>query len=58
MSLDFKILKMLDDEPSLETEPDYVPWLFGSQSWKWKKRTKAQACDDLNNIIEKENMVL
>ena len=63
MSLNYQTLKTLDDEPSLETEPEYVPYYWVSNYYeptnkKIIKEYKTSVCDNLDNIIEKENMVL
>ena len=42
----------LYDEPSLETEPEYEPFLFGAK-YIWFG-FKENACDNLDNIISSE----
>ena len=45
----------LYNEPSLETEPEYEPFLFGAK-YIWFG-FKEDACDNLDNIIKDESMV-
>ena len=44
----------LYDEPSLETEPEYNPILFGERYLKYSVK---HWCDNLDNIIRDESMI-
>ena len=55
----YQTLKNLYDEPSLETEPEYVPYYWVSNYYEPTNKKiirifKSKVCDNLDNIIEND----